>query len=243
MPRRRRSPLRTLLGLLTVAGVVVAIGAGVVALRDYLTEEPVGLPTESATDPSPPTPLDARSMERMAPLSIRFDDVRIDDPIISVGLTDDGELEVPGETEVGWWEGGSSPGLPGATVLAAHVSWNGTIGPFNRLGNAELGEQLELDTGDGFVRTYQVVERALYDKDSLPAERIWRTTGPEMLVLITCGGSFNPSIHRYRQNIVVYAVPVAQRFADETDTSDPDSSVPDTTEDDDVSATGRTPVG
>jgi hypothetical protein len=29
------------------------------------------------------------------------------------------------------------------------------------------------------------------------------------LVLITCGGSFNPDIGRYRQNIVVYAVPVA----------------------------------
>ena len=34
-------------------------------------------------------------------------------------------------------------------------------------------------------------------------------TGPETLVLITCGGSFDPDIRRYRDNIVVYAVPVA----------------------------------
>ena len=49
----------------------------------------------------------------------------------------------------------------------------------------------------------------MYDKDALPRERIWRNTGDETLVLITCGGDFNPEITRYRQNIVVYAVPVA----------------------------------
>ena len=132
----------------------------------------------------------------------------------AVGLTDDGELEVPDETEVGWWEDGSAPGLPGATVLAAHVSWNRTAGPFNRLAHAELGATFEVETGDGFVRTYQVVERALYGKDELPADRIWRTTGPEAIVLITCGGDYNPQIRRYRENIVVYAVPIAQRPVD-----------------------------
>ena len=54
-----------------------------------------------------------------------------------------------------------------------------------------------------------ITERAVYDKDSLPRNRIWRNTGDEQLVLITCGGSFNPDINRYRQNVVVYAVPVA----------------------------------
>jgi hypothetical protein len=49
----------------------------------------------------------------------------------------------------------------------------------------------------------------MYDKDGLPRDRIWRNTGDETLVLITCGGDFNPDINRYRQNIVVYAVPVA----------------------------------
>ena len=42
----------------------------------------------------------------------------------------------------------------------------------------------------------------------LPTERIWTHTGPETLVLITCGGSFNPQIRHYRDNIVVYAVPI-----------------------------------
>ena len=49
---------------------------------------------------------------------------------------------------------------------------------------------------------------ARYEKDALPRDRIWRTTSPESLVLITCGGDFNPDLGRYRHNIVVYAVPV-----------------------------------
>lgn len=146
---------------------------------------------------------------RVQPRSITIDDIELWGPVRPVGLEDDGQLEVPDETEIGWYRYGSSPGRAGATVLAAHVSWNDTIGPFFELGSLEPGARVEVRLEDDTVRTYEVVERTMYDKDSLPRERIWRTTGDETLVLITCGGSFNPEIRRYRQNIVVYAVPVA----------------------------------
>lgn len=210
MARRRRSPLRTLFGLLTVIGVGVGVTAGVLALREHVRGDEVVLSVDSAVDPNPPRPhqADAASMERLAPLELRFEAVGIDDDIRPVGIEDDGEMEVPDATEIGWWQYGSAPGLPGATVLAAHVSWNDALGPFFRLGDAEIGDRLEVTAGDGSIRVYQVVERTMYVKDGLPADRIWTTTGDETLVLITCGGDFNPSIHRYRHNIVVYAVPV-----------------------------------
>lgn len=225
MPRRRRSPIRALLGLTATAGVVVAAGAGVIVLRDYLTAAPVVLSVESAADPDPPQPiLDSALVERTVPRSIAIESLGVDHPVHEVGLTVDGELEVPDETEVGWWEHGGAPGLPGATVLAAHVSWNGAIGPFHRLGDVEIGDLVAVDTGRGFVRTYQVVERTMYPKDELPNDRIWRTTGPETLVLITCGGDFNPDIRRYRHNIVVFAIPIDERPVDPTLV--PGSSVP-----------------
>ncbi len=146
---------------------------------------------------------------RVRPRSLTIDDIELWGPVRAVGLEDDGQLEVPDETEIGWYRYGSTPGRAGATVLAAHVSWNDTIGPFHQLGTLEPGARVEVRLEDDTMRTYEVVERAMYDKDSLPRERIWRTTGDEMLVLITCGGSFNPEIRRYRENIVVYAVPVA----------------------------------
>jgi LPXTG-site transpeptidase (sortase) family protein len=129
-------------------------------------------------------------------------------PIRPVGLELDGQMEIPDETEIGWYRYGATAGQPGATVLAAHVSWNRTNGPFARLGAVEPGEQIEVALDDGTVRRYEVTERAVYGKLELPRERIWRNTGDETLVLITCGGDYNPEIRRYRENIVVYAVPV-----------------------------------
>lgn len=210
MVRRRRSPLRALLGLATAVGLVVAVVAGVLALRDYVRGDAVVLSVDPARDPDPPAPhvADAATMERLPPLTLRYEAVGIDEEIRPVGIEDDGEMEVPDETEVGWWEHGSAPGLPGATVLAAHVSWNGAIGPFSRLGDAAIGDRVEVAAGDGTTRVYQVVERTMYVKDGLPADRIWTTSGDETLVLITCGGDFNPDVRRYRHNIVVYAVPV-----------------------------------
>jgi hypothetical protein len=129
-------------------------------------------------------------------------------PVRPVGLELDGEMEIPDETEIGWYQYGATAGQPGATVLAAHVSWNRTQGPFARLGGVNPGERIEVALDDGTVRLYEVTERAVYGKSELPRERIWRNTGEETLVLITCGGDDNPEIRRYRENIVVYAVPV-----------------------------------
>jgi hypothetical protein len=146
---------------------------------------------------------------RVRPQSILIDDLDLWGPVRSVGLEDDKQLEIPDETEIGWYRYGASPGQPGTTVLAAHVTWNRTVGPFFRLSELEPGARVEVKLDDGTERIYEVLERTMYDKDKLPRERIWRTTGDETLVLITCGGDFNPEIRRYRQNIVVYAVPIA----------------------------------
>lgn len=204
-------------GVLTVIGVGVAGTAGVLALREHVRGDQLVLSVDSVVDLDPPEAHrpDAATMERLAPRSLRFEAVDVDEEIRPVGIEDDGEMEVPDATEIGWWEYGSAPGLPGATVLAAHVSWNDALGPFFRLGDAEIGDRLEVTAGDGSVRVYQVVERTMYVKDGLPADRIWTTAGDEVLVLITCGGDFNPSISRYRHNIVVYAVPVDSLPADD----------------------------
>jgi len=147
---------------------------------------------------------------RPRPVGIQMESIDVARfPVRAVGLEPDGQMEIPDETEIGWYEYGATAGRPGATVLAAHVSWNRTPGPFARLGSVEPGEQIEVALDDGTARLYEVTERAVYGKLELPRERIWRNSGDETLVLITCGGDYNPEIRRYRENIVVYAVPVA----------------------------------
>jgi sortase (surface protein transpeptidase) len=144
----------------------------------------------------------------VAPTAITIGAIGVDAPVRSVGIAPDGQLEVPDETHVGWYRHGAAPGQPGATVLAAHVSWHDRAGPFLRLGELEPGAFVDLALADGSSRRYQIVTRAQYGKLMLPREEIWRTTGPETLVLITCGGAFNPDIRRYTDNIVVTAAPV-----------------------------------
>jgi sortase (surface protein transpeptidase) len=169
-------------------------------------------PVSTVTDPpstaAPETEPEADE-PRPQPIGLQIETIDVSRfPIRGVGLEPDGQLEIPDETEIGWYEYGATAGRPGATVLAAHVNWRGSNGPFAQLGTVEPGDQIEVALDDGTIRNYLVTERTMYPKLMLPRERIWRNTGPEELVLITCGGDFNPEIRSYRSNIVVYAAPV-----------------------------------
>ena len=127
-----------------------------------------------------------------APTSITIDAIGITFPVRAVGLQPDGQLEIPDETEVGWYRLGAAPHEPGATVLAGHVSWNRVDGPFRDLPTLRPGASVHLDLADGSTRHYEVVEQAMYPKTALPVDRVWATSGPETLVLITCGGRLQP---------------------------------------------------
>jgi hypothetical protein len=155
------------------------------------------------------TAIPVRPAFDVAPVSLNIPDIDVTDvPVRPVGVTPDGELEIPGATEAGWYRLGAAPGQAGATVVAAHISWQGSGGPFLRLAELEPGAFVDVALADGAVRRYQVVSRAQYGKLALPKEEIWRTSGPETLVLITCGGDFNREVRRYADNVVVTAVPV-----------------------------------
>jgi sortase (surface protein transpeptidase) len=166
-------------------------------------------PETSSTGPAPSSTAPAPVEPKAQPVGLQIDSIDVSRfPVRDIGLEDDGQLEIPDETEIGWYKYGATAGHPGATVLAAHVNWKGSQGPFSQLGTVEPGDQIEVALDDGTTRNYVVTERTMYGKLMLPRERIWRSTGPEELVLITCGGEFNPDIRSFKSNIVVYAVPV-----------------------------------
>jgi sortase (surface protein transpeptidase) len=159
--------------------------------------------------PKPFSALPAPISNAPVPVGLRIDSINLDNNnVIPVGVDDKGELAVPEVDEIGWYSLGQRPGETGATVLASHVSWKKQSGLFARLGKIEPGEEIFVTLSDGSERRYLAWERAMFDKTSLPYDRIWTREGNEVLVLITCGGEFNPEIRRYRQNIVIFAVPV-----------------------------------
>ena len=101
--------------------------------------------------------------------------------------------------------------LAGATVLAAHVDYQGVPGAFFNLADLEPGDEIEVEMSDGSIHLYSVTDRDEYQKTELPADDLFRKTGSTVLKLITCGGQFDPEARSYLSNVVVTAVPEGPR--------------------------------
>jgi len=129
-------------------------------------------------------------------------------PIIDVGVESNGEMEIPGATEIGWYRFGPTPGEPGSAVLAAHIAFNGRDGVFRDLDEVEVGDIVEVLYDDGSTSRFQITVTAQYAKDELPVDRIFSKDGDPVLTLITCGGDFNRSLRSYSDNVVAYAEPI-----------------------------------
>lgn len=142
------------------------------------------------------------------PTGIRLPGLGVDAEVRSVGIADDRSMEIPDDVaEVGWFGLGPSPGRPGSAVLAGHVDGGGQRGAFWDLRRLEPGDRFEFDHVDGSATTWEVVARRTHRKEDLPVEELFDRDGPPRLVLITCGGAFDPSARSYVDNVVVHAVP------------------------------------
>ncbi len=142
------------------------------------------------------------------PVSIRIADIGVDGNVVPVGVEADGSYEVPAAREVGWYRFGSNAGEPGSTVLAAHISYDGVDGVFRHLSSVSPGAAVEIGAADGSTIEYRVVDIIEYGKAELPVDELFSESGDDRLVLITCGGTFNPRLRSYDSNVVVHAVPI-----------------------------------
>jgi LPXTG-site transpeptidase (sortase) family protein len=158
----------------------------------------------------PPAPTGAPVIEPEGPrpVGLTINSLGVDRaPVVGVGIEDDGQMEVPPADEVGWYRYGPTPGEDGSAVLAAHIAYEGQDGVFVDLDDTEIGDEIEVRYDDGSTRLFTAVEVVQYDKNELPQDQVWGRSGDSSLVLITCGGDFNPELRSYEDNIVVYAVP------------------------------------
>lgn len=120
-----------------------------------------------------------------------------------------GLLEVPDDiTRAGWWVGSSRLGDGfGSMVLAAHVdSFTHGLGPISELRSAAPGDPVRV-SGGGLAQRFSIdavtyVRRADLGRRS----ELFAVSGGLRLVLITCGGPYDPE-DGYRDNVVVLASP------------------------------------
>jgi hypothetical protein len=220
--------------VLALTGVLVAVGFGgglaeAASRQDGAVGRPVGSAPVVPADGSvaggvpgarPPTaPVPSASVGRELPARpVVFAPTRVvlpdgtAAPVVPVGLHPDGALVIPEDVRtVGWWTGGSEAGEAfGSVVVAGHVdSAARGIGVFAALRRLTPGQVVELD-GDGHRLLYRIISATRVPQAEISSRAgIFRVDGEPRLVLVTCGGPFDRQRHRYQDNLVVVATPLA----------------------------------
>jgi sortase (surface protein transpeptidase) len=115
-------------------------------------------------------------------------------------------MEVPSDPDrAGWFSRGAAPGALGPSVIAGHVSWNGTPGVFHRLGTLRRGDRVAVTREDGTSAVFVVDKVSRFDKTRFPVRKVFGAIDHAGLRLITCGGTYDSSRYRYPDNVVVFA--------------------------------------
>ncbi|MFJ2701661.1 class F sortase [Streptomyces sp. NPDC087428] len=149
----------------------------------------------------------AEPLRPSAPVRIRIPGIRVDAPMMRLGLGPDGSLDVPpaGNTDiVGWYKDGTPPGAKGSAIVAGHV--DNAQGPsvFYNLGTLKKGSTVEVLRQDGRTAVFALDGIEVYDSKDFPDKRVYGASEHASLRLITCGGGFSPSTG-YEGNVVAYA--------------------------------------
>ena len=115
-------------------------------------------------------------------------------------------MEVPEDpAQAGWYTFGPTPGSLGPAVIAGHVTWNGAPAVFFALGELRPGDRVRVARADDRVAVFEVTQVRTYPKSRFPTKEVFGPVDHAGLRLITCGGDYDGSAHRYSDNVVVYA--------------------------------------
>jgi sortase (surface protein transpeptidase) len=145
-------------------------------------------------------------MARSTPVRIQIPAIGVDSTLMSLGLEDDGSLEVPPEGfPAGWYTGAPTPGELGPAIIAGHVDWAGSPGVFFALRDLAPGDPITVNRDDGSTAVFRVDSVQQFPKDAFPTDAVYADIDHAGLRLITCGGSFDRDARSYEDNIVVFA--------------------------------------
>ena len=113
-------------------------------------------------------------------------------------------LEVPSVGTAGWYAGGPRPGERGRAIVIGHLDTRKGPGLFARVPDLPPGTAVSVTDRRGHVHRYRVVGGAQVAKDRFPARYVYGAADAPVLVLITCGGDYDPD-SGYEDNLLLYA--------------------------------------
>src|SRR5215470_10967225 len=209
-PRRPAAAALLCCGLLAVGGGAVGLMllAGPLAhhgTSPRLVAQPGRPPAGVVAGPARPA-----AVPRVArPVYLSIPVIGVRTRLIRLGLTAQGTLQVPASTSVaGWYTGGPRPGQVGSAVIAGHIDSYLGPGVFFRLRLLRPGDRVYVRQAGGALTVFRVYAEHSYPKDHFPTQQVYGPAPDPELRLITCGGTFDPAIGSYLNNVVVYAAQI-----------------------------------
>ncbi|MGQ0576385.1 MAG: class F sortase [Pseudonocardia sp.] len=131
-------------------------------------------------------------------------------PLLDLGLDPAGKLEVPPDAAgVGWFDLSPTPGALGPSIIAAHVDYKGVPGPYQKLGELTIGDEITVRRADGTAAVFETYQVERFPKARFPTDRVYGDTTDAEIRLITCGGVFDQGTGHYEDNVVAFARLVA----------------------------------
>lgn len=168
------------------------------------SESSASLRESDGSRPAKDSPVD--ELEYSRPVSIDIPKLGVSSSLVDLGLDDDGVMETPQDPDkAGWFTPSPPPGIPGATVIAGHVTWNQEPVVFFELGDLERGDRVEVEREDGVTTRFEVTRIGSFPKDGFPTEAVYSQPDQSELRLITCGGEYDDANNRYLANVIVWA--------------------------------------
>jgi LPXTG-site transpeptidase (sortase) family protein len=146
--------------------------------------------------------------EKVSTLDIRLKipKIKISSAIESIGLTSQGELDVPKElTNAGWFNLSVQPGDKGTSVIDGHFGWKNDVqAVFDNLHTLLKGDKVYIVDENNIVITFRVREIKTYDITDDVSDIFASNDDKSHLNLITCYGEWNKTEQGYPQRLVVF---------------------------------------
>jgi sortase A len=140
------------------------------------------------------------------PVRVTIPAIGVDAGVQDVGLADDGSMGVPvGYEDVAFYQLGVDPGEAGYSAFTGHISSIYYPGVFYNIDELGKGNTVHVFGDDGTELIFLVQEVDTYAADSFPMNKVFGNSTTPGVVLITCGGDWDPVAHLFGDRIVVYA--------------------------------------
>lgn len=154
-------------------------------------------------------PIENNQLEKIGselPIQLKIPSIRVDATIVYVGLTPQGNMDVPkGPNEVAWFNLGPRPGEVGSAVISGHYGWKNNIpAVFDNLNTLKKGDRIYITDIKGLTTSFVVRELRAYGEDQDASDVFISTDGGAHLNLITCEGVWNKTKKSYSRRLVVF---------------------------------------